>query len=122
MATKARKKSSRKTTKKTARKKAQVELDPATVLEFEAYLREGLVASGSILMSTERPSLRAGATVKLDSDSIAEIGKILRSGLVSSAAVLASEFPQTTTIQATRKTSKRKPQGTRKGRAVSKKR
>jgi hypothetical protein len=74
-------------------------------------------------MSTERPSLKAGATVKLDSDSIAEIGKILRGGLVSSAAVLASEFPQTTmTMQATRKTKKRKPQGTRKARAISKKR
>ena len=120
MATKARKKSSKKSTKKTASKRAQVKLDPATVLDFEAYLREGLVASGSILMSTERPKLRAGATVQLDSDAIQRVTEILRDGLVSSAAVLASELPQP--MKATRKATKRKAQGTRKGRATSKKR
>jgi hypothetical protein len=122
MVMKSRKKSSKKSSKKTAKKKAQVELDPSTVLQFEAHLREGLVASGAVLMSTEMPRLKAGARVELDSDAISQIAEILRDGLVSSAAVLASEFPETT--QATRKASKSKPKATRKGRsrAPSKKR
>ena len=122
MATKARKKSSRKSTKKTTKKRAQVELDAATVLQFETQLREGLVASGAVLMSTAMPRLQAGATVQLDSDAIQQIGQILRDGLVSSAAVLATELPEP--MQAARKTSKTKAKSTRKGRsrATSKKR
>ena len=123
MATKARKKSATKTARKTAGKRAQVQLDPATVLNFETYLREGLVASGAVLMSTETPRLQADATVHLDSDAIQQVTKILRDGLVSSAAVLATDLPQVS-MQTTRKTSKRKSQGTRKqsSRATSKKR
>src|SRR5690348_677948 len=95
MATKSRKKSSKKSSKKTTKKSARVELDPSAVLEFEGYLRRGLVASGAVLMSTEMPRLQAGATVQLDSDAIARVAEILRDGLISSAAVLATEFPET---------------------------
>jgi hypothetical protein len=119
MATKSRK-SSKKTARKTAKKTAQVELDPATVLEFEGYLRQGLVASGAVLMSTERPSLRAGARVYLDSDAISRIAQLLREGLVSSAAVLATEFPETTLTA--RKAGKAKTTRKRSSRASSKKR
>jgi hypothetical protein len=121
MATKSRKKSAKKTSK-TTKKKAQIQLDPATVLQFEAHLREGLVASGAVLMSAEVPRLQAGATIQLDSDAVQQITDILREGLVSSAAVLATEFPET--MQAARKTSKSKSKGARKTRrrTASKKR
>lgn len=116
------KKASKKASKKRSRKTAQVELDPATVLQFEAHLRQGLVASGAVLMSAETPELRAGARVQLDSDTVQQIGDILRKGLVSSAAVLAAEYPQT--VQPARKAGKGKPKGTRKrpSRAPAKKR
>ena len=120
MPTKSRKKSSKKSSKKMAKRSAQVELDPATVLDFEAHLRKGLIASGAVLMSsTEIPRLRAGATVQLDSDAIARVAELLRDGLVSSAAVLATEFPETT-MQPTRKASKSKKTSTRKGRPSKK--
>ena len=62
MATKSRKKSSKKATKKMAKKTAQVELDPTTVHHFEAFLREGLVASGAVLhAATTAPSATAAA-------------------------------------------------------------
>lgn len=118
MVTKSRKKSSKKSSKKTTKKSAQVELDPTAVLEFEAHLRRGLVASGAVLMSTEMPRLKAGATVQLDSDAINRIAELLRDGLISSAAVLATEFPETMQTT-TRKASKSKA---RKGRAPAKKR
>jgi hypothetical protein len=122
MAMKARKKSSKKTTKKTTKKTAQVEMDPGTVLRFEAELRQGLVASGAVLMSTATPELQAGATVRLGSDAAQQISQILRDGLVSSAAVLATEFPET--MPAARKATKKKTKSARKtrGRVSSKKR
>jgi hypothetical protein len=89
------KKSARKAAKKTAEKTAQIELDPETVHQFESHLRQGLVASGAVLMSTEGPDLQPGATVHLDPDTAAHLAEILRNGLVSSGAVLASEFPET---------------------------
>ena len=89
-------KSSKKSTKKTAGKTAQVQLDPVTVHQFEQHLREGLVASGAVMMSTESArlqTLKAGAKIELDSDTIARLGKILRDGLVASGAVMESELP-----------------------------
>ena len=97
MATKSRKTRPRKSSKKSTKKTAQVQLDPATVHEFELHLRQGLIASGAVMMSDADVRLQAGATaakVAIDSDSAARLGKILRDGLVSSGAVLASEFPQ----------------------------
>jgi hypothetical protein len=91
---KAGKKASKKTASKTAKRTAQIQLDPAIVHQFESHLREGLVASGAVLMSAENPKLKAGAKVELDSDTIAQLAEILRNGLVSSGAVLATEFPQ----------------------------
>jgi hypothetical protein len=108
MATKSRKKSSRKTSRKTARKSVQVELDPATVNRFESHLREGLVASGAVLMSTETPKLKPNARVELDSETTIQLAKILRDGLISSGAVLATEYPEL-------KESAAKPKATRKG-------
>lgn len=89
-------KSSKKSTKKSAGKTAQVQLDPATVHEFEQHLREGLVASGAVMMSTspaKLQTLKAGAKVALDSDTIARLGEILRNGLVASGAVMENELP-----------------------------
>src|SRR5215218_10088891 len=102
MVTKSRKKSpqksSKKSAKKTAKKTAQVELDPLTVHQFELHLRQGLIASGAVMMSDADARLqtgaKAGAKVEIDSDTAARLGEILRNGLVSSGAVLASEFPQ----------------------------
>ena len=123
MVTKSRKKSSKKSTKKATKKAAgktaQVELDPETVHRFESHLREGLVASGAVLMSTESPRLQPGATVHLDPDTVAYLGEVLRNGLVSSAAVLASEFPEN--VQAAgKRTAKNRRKGT--GPAPAKKR
>lgn len=103
MATKSRKNSPRKSSKKSTRKAAastaQVQLDPATVHQFELHLRQGLIASGAVMMSDVDVRLqtgaKAGAKVELDSDTVARLDEILRNGLVSSGAVLASEFPQT---------------------------
>jgi len=101
MVTKSRKQSPRKSSKKPTRKAAgstaQVQLDAATVHEFEQHLREGLVASGAVMMSTASPTLqtlKGGAKVELDSESAARLGEILRNGLVASGAVMESEFPQ----------------------------
>lgn len=119
MVTKARKKTSKKTAKKKATKTAQVQLDPATVSRFESHLREGLVASGAVLMSTETPKLKPGAKVELDSDTTARLAEVLRNGLISSGAVLASEFPQTEQQAAPKraaKGAKKYPRGTSKKR------
>jgi hypothetical protein len=89
-------KSSKKSTKKSASKTAKVQLDPATVLQFEQQLRAGLVASGAVMASTESPKLqtvKGGANVELDSDAIASLNEILRNGLVASGAVMESELP-----------------------------
>src|SRR6185503_10004590 len=73
-------------------------LDPATVHQFEYHLRQGLIASGAVMMSDVdvrlQAGVKAGAKVELDSDTVARLDEILRNGLVSSGAVLASEFPQ----------------------------
>ena len=121
MATKSRKttskKSAKKSGKKMARKTAQVQLDAEVVNRFESHLREGLVASGAVLMSTVAPTLRAGAKVEIDSDTIARLAEILRDGLVASGAVLAAEYPEQ--AQTTRKAStksKRKRSATAKKR------
>jgi len=118
MATKSRKKSSKKASKKMAKKTAQVELDPTTVLHFEAFLREGLVASGAVLMSAEAPRLRAGAKVTIDSDTVGRLAEILRDGLIASAAVLATDYPEGVRPAAAKKATKAK----RKGRSAAKKR
>lgn len=93
MATKSRKKSSKKAAKKATKKTAQVELDPTTVSRFEAFLREGLVATGAV-MAAETPELRPGAKVQLDSDTVAHISELLRDGLVASGAVLSTDYPE----------------------------
>lgn len=89
-------KSSRKSTKKSA-KTAKVQLDPSAVQQLEQHLREGLVASGAVMM-TDTPlklqTLKPGAKVELDSDTVARLGKVLRNGLVASGAVMADELPQ----------------------------
>ena len=121
MATKSRKKSSKKASKKMARKTAQVELDPTTVHSFETFLREGLVASGAVLMSAEAPQLKAGAKVTLDSDTIGRVAEILRDGLIASAAVLATDYPEGVRPAAA-KTAKKAAKAKRKGRSPSKKR
>jgi len=121
MATKSRKKSSKKASKKMAKRTAQVELDPTTVHSFEMFLREGLVASGAVLMSAENPQLKAGARVQLDSATVERVAEILRDGLIASAAVLATDYPEgvrPAAKMATKTTKKAK----RKGRAPAKKR
>lgn len=100
------KKSAKKRGKKMARRTAQVQLDAEVVNRFESQLREGLVASGAVLMSTVAPTLKAGAKVEIDSDTIARVAEILRDGLVASGAVLAAEYPEQ--AQSTRKASTKK--------------
>src|SRR5690349_15298873 len=97
MPTKSRKSTSKKSAKKSGKKMAktaQVQLDAEVVNRFESHLREGLVASGAVLMSTVTPTLRAAAKVEIDSDTIGRLAEILREGLVASGAVLAAEYPE----------------------------
>jgi hypothetical protein len=112
MATKSRKKSSKKkATKSMARKTAQVELDPTIVHSFEAFLREGLIASGAVMMSAEIPQLKVGAKVELDSGTVARLGEILRDGLIASGAVFATDYPEgvrpTAKARATKKSQRK---------------
>ena len=80
---------------KKRKKTAKVQLDAASVHQFEAHLREGLVASGAV-MSTENytPELQSNAKVELDAPTAARLSEVLRKGLVASQIVMATETPQ----------------------------
>ena len=122
MATKSRKNTSKKKATKKAGKRAQIQLDPETVLQFESHLRQGLIASGAVLMAAGTPRLQPGAKVELDSDTTAQIASLLRDGLVSSAAVLAAEYPQGAQPAAKARKSGAKSTRKKSGRTAAKKR
>jgi hypothetical protein len=103
MATKKSKKTSKRPAKKSVKKlatksdiqTAKVELDAATVHEFESRLRDGLVASGAVMSTDNKtPELQPGAKVDLDPATAARLSETLRHGLVSSQAVMATDSDQ----------------------------
>ncbi len=79
-------------TKKATKKTAKVELDAATVDQFESALRDGLVASGAVMMSENKASRLVSRTkVELDPATTARLSEILRKGLVASHARMAGD-------------------------------
>jgi anti-anti-sigma regulatory factor len=94
MATKQKKKPENKKPKK-HKKTAKVQLDAATVHQFESQLREGLVSSAAV-MSTDNSALKrkGDAKVELDAATAARVSEVLRKGLVASQVVMATEVPQ----------------------------
>jgi hypothetical protein len=80
---------------KKRKKTAKVQLDAATVHQFESQLREGLVSSGAV-MATDNysPKLQGKAKVELDPATAARLSEVLRKGLVASQVVMATETPQ----------------------------
>ncbi|HSB29826.1 MAG TPA: hypothetical protein VLE19_18300 [Pyrinomonadaceae bacterium] len=97
---------------KKGKKTAKVQLDAATVHQFESHLRDGLVGSGAV-MSTENvtPKLKGDAKVQLDPETAARVSEVLRKGLVASQVVMATETPQLDKM--TRKV--KKPRATKSG-------
>ena len=91
------KKSKKPATKKSAPKKktAKVQLDAETVHKFESHLRDGLVASGAVMMADNKsPDLKSTAKVELDAPTAARLSEVLRKGLVSSQTVMATDNEQ----------------------------
>jgi hypothetical protein len=80
---------------KQRKKTAKVQLDAATVHQFESQLRDGLVSSGAV-MATDNysPKLKGDAKVELDAATAARFSEVLRKGLVASQVVMATETPQ----------------------------
>jgi hypothetical protein len=71
---------------------AKVELDAKTVHQFESTLRDGLVASGSVIATDNKnPKLANYASVSLDPATAARVSEVLRKGLVASNAVIADD-------------------------------
>jgi hypothetical protein len=68
---------------------APVQLDADTIYKFEAFLRDGLVASGAISEADNQPlrrkSLRGRThvTVSLDPKALARFSELLRQALIS---------------------------------------
>ena len=110
---------------KKPKKTAKVALDAATIHQFEAYLRDGLVASGAVIAAENKtPTLQPAAKVELDPDTAKRLSKALQKGLVASGAVIATEYPQVAKPKGKVK-SKGKAKGKSKGskpRPASKKR
>jgi|GraSoiStandDraft_4_1057263.scaffolds.fasta_scaffold757784_2 hypothetical protein len=80
---------------KKGKKTAKVQLDAATVHQFESQIRDGLVSSGAV-MSTDNytPELQGNAKVELDAPTAARMSEVLRKGLVASQVVMSTETPQ----------------------------
>ena len=93
------KKTKKPAAKKSAPKKktAKVQLDAETVHKFESHLRDGLVASGAVMMADNKsPDLKSTAKVELDAPTAARLSEALRKGLVSSQVVMATDSQQLT--------------------------
>ena len=79
---------------KQPKKRAKVQLDAATVHQFESQLREGLVSSGAVLATDNySPKLKGNAKVELDPATAARVSEVLRKGLVASQVVMATDTP-----------------------------
>ncbi|MFN2530927.1 MAG: hypothetical protein ABR555_06495 [Pyrinomonadaceae bacterium] len=74
---------------------AKVQLDPQTVHRFESHLREGLVASGAVMMADNKQTeLKPDAKVEMDPGTAARLSETLRNGMVSSQAVMSTDSDQ----------------------------
>lgn len=78
---------------KKPKKTAKVQLDAATVHQFESHLRDGLVASGAVIATEYKtPELKGPAKVELDPKTTTRLAQTLQQGLVASGAVIATEY------------------------------
>jgi hypothetical protein len=77
---------------KKQKKTTKVQLSATSVHRFETALRDGLVASGSVMMSENKhPKLQSKAKIELDPATTARLSEALRKGMVASHAVMADE-------------------------------
>jgi hypothetical protein len=100
---------------KKGKKTAKVQLDAATVHQFNTYLREGLVSSGA-RMATDNPTpeLKGDAKVELDADTAARVSEVLRKGLVGSQVVMSTDIAPLAKKKATKAKAKSTKRPTKK--------